>query len=187
MNGLLRRAATAFACVIAVAGAGCSAVTTLGSDTSTLAAPGCLHLSRHQYEVCYAYVVNDSLLARLPYYRFGRDPAAGPAALARLKSRYYGAARRFITAQTRGWPHDVVVSVPAIRITGVAVSANLATAVIHTVETWRVRAEPGAGGKPGRILFAEAGVRHTVALERTPTVLCVAGHCLHKWVVMQIR
>lgn len=188
MKRLLRPAAIGCVCVIVAACSSGSVLTTLGSDASSLAAAGCEHLSRHQYEVCYAYVVNDSLLARLPYYQAGRDPMLGPAALTRLKSRYYGAARRFIIDQTKGWPRHVDVSVPSIRITGtVAVSANLATATIHTVETWRVRAEPRAGSTSGRVLFAEAGVRHTVSLDRTPTILCAVGHCLHKWVVVRIR
>jgi hypothetical protein len=63
---------------------------------------GCAHFARHQYEVCYAYVVNDTWLARMPYYKFGRDPVLGPPALTRLQSRFYGAARRFIIGQARG-------------------------------------------------------------------------------------
>ena len=79
------------------------------------------------------------------------------------------------------------MSVPSIRIVGaVTVSANLATATIHTIETWLVRAEPH-GNQPGRVLFAETNARHTISLDRTPTILCLAGHCLHKWVVVQIR
>jgi len=184
MNRLLRLAAMGSAGMLAAACSSGSGASALGSDTASLAAPGCQHLSRHQYEVCYAYVVNDSLLARLPYYQAGRDPVLGPAALTRLKSRYDGAARRFIIDQTKAWPRQVDVSVPSIQITGpVTVSANLATATIHTVETWRVRAE----GKSGRVLFAEAGARHTVSLDRTLTILCLVGHCLHKWVVMRIR
>jgi len=159
-----------------------------GSNTSLSVSRGCEHLSRHQYEVCYAYLVNDSLLARVPYYEVGRQPALGPLALTRLKSRYYGAAGRFIIGQTKGWPRQVDVSVPSIRIVGtVTVSANLATATINTIETWLVRAEPKAGSKFGRVLFAETNARHAISLERTPTILCAAGHCLHKWVVVQIR
>lgn len=149
---------------------------------------GCAHFQRHQYEVCYAYVVNDTFLARVPYYQFGRDRTLGPPALTRLKSRFYGPAARSIILQTRGWPRHVDVSAPHIRITGrIAVSANLATATLHTVETWLVRAESGAGGKPGRVLFAEKDAHLTITLHRTPTMLCLAGHCLHKWVVVRIR
>jgi hypothetical protein len=80
------------------------------------------------------------------------------------------------------------VSVPAIRIVGlVTVSADLATATITTVETWLVRAEPPAGSPSGRMLFAETDARHTIWLDRTPTILCLAGRCLHKWVVVRIR
>jgi hypothetical protein len=83
-----------------------------GPGPASAVSRGCAHLSRHQYEVCYAYLV--------------------------------------------------------------------------TVETWLVRTEPANGGKPGRVLFAETNARHTVILDRTPTMLCVAGHCLHKWVVVRI-
>jgi len=149
---------------------------------------GCEHLRRHQYEVCYAYLVNDSLLARVPYYESGREPAFRRIALTRLESRYYGAARRLIIRQARNWPRQVDVSVPDIRIIGaVKVSANLRTATIHTIETWLVRSEPRAHGRAGRVLFAETNDRHTISLERTPTMLCLLGHCLHKWVVVRIR
>jgi hypothetical protein len=159
-----------------------------GTDSSSPVSRGCDHFSRHQYEVCYAYLVNDSLLARVPYYELGREPVSRPLVLTRLKSRYYGEAQRFIIGQTKGWPRQVDVSVPVIRIVGaVRVSANLATATITTIETWLVRAEPRAGTTSGRVLFAETKARHTISLERTPTILCLAGHCLHKWVVVQIR
>jgi hypothetical protein len=69
----------------------------------------------------------------------------------------------------------------------VSVSASLATATIHTIETWLVRAEPRVGGKSGRVLFAETNARHTISLDREPTILCAFGHCLHKWVVVRIR
>ena len=147
----------------------------------------CGQLAQDQFEVCYAYVVDDSLLARVPYYEVGRQPVLGWLALTRFESRYYGAARRLIIAQTKDWPRQVEVSAPSIEIVGpVRVSANLATATITTIETWLVRAEPTAG-KSGRVLLAETDARHTIRLDRTPTVLCLAGHCLHKWVVVQIR
>jgi len=149
---------------------------------------GCAQFQRHEYEVCYAYVVNDTLLARVPYYKFGRGPVLGPPALTRLKSRFYGPAQQFIIGQTRGWPQHVDVSAPRIRIVGqVAVPANLATATMHTIETWLVRAEPGSSRKEGRVLLAETDVHHTITLDRTPTKLCLGGHCLHKWVVVRIR
>ena len=66
-------------------------------------------------------------------------------------------------------------------------SANLATATLHTVETWLVRAAAGSGGKPGKVLFAEKNKHLAITLHRTPTMLCVPGHCLHKWVVVRIR
>jgi hypothetical protein len=188
MKGLLRLAVVGSACLLAAACSRGPVLPSLGPDASSLVSRGCEHFSRHQYEVCYAYVVNDSLLARVPYYRVGRQPGLGPLALARLKSRYYGAARRFVIEQARGWPRHVDVAVPRIRIVGpVRVSANLATATITTIETWLVRAEPHVGRKTGRVLFAETNARHTISLDRTPTILCLVGHCLHKWVVVRIR
>lgn len=177
----------AVACLITAACTSVPAAPKAESDASPAVSHGCGHLARDQFEVCYGYVVDDSLLARVPYYEFGRQPLLGVLALARLDSRYDGAARRLIIAQTRGWPSKVDVSVPTIEIVGpVRVSANLATASITTIETWLVRAETAAG-KPGRVLFAETDARHTIWLDRTPTILCLAGHCLHKWVVVQIR
>lgn len=186
---LLRPALAIVACCIVTAGCSSNAVLpSPGSSTVSAISRGCGHFSRHQYEVCYAYLVNDSLLARVPYYKTGRDPVLGPLALTRLKSRYYGQARRFVIGQAKSWPRHVHVAVPGIRIVGpVRVSANLATATIHTVETWLVRAEPPKGGTTGRVLFAETNAHHTITLDRTPTMLCVAGHCLHKWVVVRIR
>ena len=188
MTRLLGLAMAAAMCTIAVACASVPVLPESGSSTPSVVSRGCEHVSRHQYEVCYAYIVNDSLLARVPYYQVGRQPVLGPLALTRLESRYYGQARRFLIEQTKRWPRRVDVSVPAIRIVGpVTVSANLGTATITTVETWLVRAEPRAGGPSGRVLFAETDVRHTIWLDRTPTILCLAGHCLHKWVVVRIR
>jgi len=188
MKRSLLPAVVIVALLIAPACASITVPTAPGSKSTPPVSQGCAHFSRHQYEVCYAYLVNDSLLARVPYYEVGRQEVLGPSALTRLKSRYYGPAQRFIIDQTKGWPSNVDVSVPIIRIVGaVSVSANLATATITTIETWLVRAEPRAGSRSGRVLFAETNVRHTIFLERTPTMLCVFGHCLHKWVVVRIR
>jgi len=187
MKRLALTAGLAAACTFV---AGCASITGTQATASTpvSVSRGCAHFQRHQYEVCYAYVVNDTWLARVPYYMFGRDAVSGPSALTRMKSRYYGPTRRFIIGQTRGWPQHVDVSVPRIRIVGqVAVSANLATATLHTFETWLVRVKSGSGRKLGRVLFAETNVHHTITLDRTPTMLCLGGHCLHKWVVVRIR
>jgi hypothetical protein len=185
---ILCAAAMAAACLIAGACASTPVLPLPGSATPSPVSRGCAHFTRHQYEVCYAYVVNDSWLARVPYYKEGRDPALGPPTLTRLKSRYYGVAQHFLIDQTKGWPRHVEVSAPSIRIVGaVSVSANLATATINTIETWLVRAEPAPGGRSGRVLFAETNAHHTISLDRTPTILCLAGHCLHKWVVVLIQ
>lgn len=187
MTRLLAPVVVAVACMITAACTSVPVRPASGSDAPSAVSRGCEHLSRHQFEVCYAYLVDDSLLARVPYYEVGRQPVLGPLALTRLESRYYGAARRFIIAQTRGWPRQVDVSVPSIQIVGpVRVSANLAAATITTIETWLVRAEPGTGTS-GRVLFAETDARHAIWLDRTPTILCLVGHCLPKWVVVRIR
>ncbi|HEV2375801.1 MAG TPA: hypothetical protein VGS19_27000 [Streptosporangiaceae bacterium] len=183
----LRLAVIIAACLVSGACSASQALPAPGPSASPLVSHGCEHFSRHQYEVCFAYLVNDSLLARVPYYQVGRQPGLGPLALTRLKSRYYGSARRSLIDQAKGWPLQADVSLPSIRIVGpVSVSAKLATATLHTVETWLVRAESRAG-KPGRVLFAETNAHHTVSLIRTPTMLCAFGHCLHKWVVVRIR
>lgn len=178
----------AVVCLSAVACTDSRALPGPDRNSVSLVSRGCAHFSRHQYEVCYAYLVNDSLLGRVPFYEAGREPALRRPALTRLKSRFYGPARRFLIRQVRHWPRHVDVTVPIIRIVGpVRVSAHLRTAIIHTVETWLVRAKPRASGRAGRVLFAERNVRHTILLERTPTMLCLLGHCLHKWVVVRIR
>lgn len=188
MRTLLRGLVIAVMCLTAVACTNALVLPGPDRDSVSSVSRGCAHFSRHQYEVCYAYLINDSLLGRVPFYEAGREPALRRPALTRLKSRYYGPARRFLIRQVRHWPRRVDVAVPVIRIVGaVRVSAHLRTAIIHTIETWMVRAEPRAGGRAGRVLFAERNVRHTIMLERTPTMLCLLGHCLHKWVVVRIR
>jgi len=188
MRALLSGLVIALACLTAVACTDSQALPGSDRKSVSLVSRGCAHFSRHQYEVCYAYLINDSLLGRLPFYEASREPALRQPALTRLKSRYYGSARRMVIRQVRHWPRRVDVGVPVIRIVGpVRVSAHLRTAVIHTIETWLVRAEPRADGKPGRVLFAERDAHLTILLERTPTMLCLFGHCLHKWVVLRIR
>ena len=87
----------AAACMITAACASVPVLPASGSDRPSVVSRGCEHLSRHQYEVCYAYLVNDSLLARVPYYQVGRQPVLGPLALTRLESRYYHRKRRLST------------------------------------------------------------------------------------------
>ena len=142
----------------------------------------CAKFDRHQYEVCFAYVVNDTLLSRVPFYKVGRNPDLGPATKVRFESKYYGTARRMIETQAAAWPVKVEVKAPEITIVGGPhVNANLSSATISTVESWRVTT------KSGRVLFAARGVHYTVTLRRVPTVLCISGgSCLHKWVVANI-
>ena len=151
-----------------------------GSQTEV--SQDCAKFDRHQYEVCFAYVVNNTLLARVPFYKLGRNPDLGPAAKQRFESRYYGTAQRQIEAQAAAWPVKVEVKAPEISIVGGPhVTADLSSATISTVESWLVTT------RSGRVLFKERGVHYTITLRRVPTVLCVSGGgCLHKWVVANI-
>jgi hypothetical protein len=148
-------------------------------DATRTAAHTCLHISRHQYEVCVAYVANASYLARLPFYKFGRSSNADLARISRqrLESRYSGAARAQIEQQTATWPppSELDVYLPSIHIDSVAVAADLSTATLTTHETWLVRTERGT------TLFSERDAPHTITLARVP------GLFLHKWIVTGIR
>jgi hypothetical protein len=148
-------------------------------DAARTATHSCLHISRHQYEVCVAYAANASYLARLPFYKFGRSTNADLARTSRqhLESRYTGAARAQIERQTAGWPSpgELDVYLPSIRIDSVTVAADLSTAILTTHETWLVRTERGT------TLFSERNTPHTIALARVPGLL------LHKWIVTAIR
>jgi hypothetical protein len=148
-------------------------------DATRTAADSCLHISRHQYEVCVAYVANASYLARLPFYKFAYSPNAdlARASRQRLESRYSGTARAQIERQTATWPApgELDVYLPSIRIDAVRVAADLSTATLTTHETWLVRTQHGA------TLFSERNARHTITLARVPGVV------LHKWVVTAIR
>ena len=148
-------------------------------DATRTATHSCLHISRHQYEVCVAYVANASYLARLPFYKFGHSGNADLAHTAKqdLESRYTGAARAKIERQTATWPSpgELDVYLPSIHIDSVAVAADLSTATLTTHETWLVRTERGT------TLFSERDAPHTIALARVPGLL------LHKWIVTRIR
>ncbi len=148
-------------------------------DATRTATHSCLHISRHQYEVCVAYVANASYLARLPFYKFGHTTNAGVARTSKqhLESRYTGAARAQIERQTANWPppDQLDVYLPSIHIDSVTVAADLSTATLATHETWLVRTERGT------TLFSERNAPHTIALARVPGLL------LHKWIVTAIR
>jgi hypothetical protein len=148
-------------------------------DATRTATHSCLHISRHQYEVCVAYVANASYLARLPFYKFGHSSNADLARTSRqhLESRYTGAARAQIERQTANWPppEQLDVYLPSIHIDSVTVAADLSTATLTTHETWLVRTERGT------TLFSERNTPHTIALARVPGLL------LHKWIVTAIR
>lgn len=147
-------------------------------DATRTAAHSCLHISRHQYEVCTAYVANASYLARLPFYKFGHSANADLARTFKqhLESRYTGAARAQIERQTANWPSpdELDVYLPSIHIDSVTVAADLSTATLTTHETWLVRTERGT------TLLSERNAPHTIVLAR------VRGLLLHKWIVTAI-
>jgi hypothetical protein len=157
-------------------------------DSPASAGDVCAATAQDQYEICFAYVFNATLLARVPFYLSSRSAAPGfydafqegcdghnlgQAAKCRLWSRYYRAARPALEQQVAGWPSDVHVDYPHIRIVSVKADLTTGTATILTRETWRVT----AGGK---VLLAETNQPHTVTLRQ------VRGLFLHKWVVTSI-
>ncbi len=148
-------------------------------DATRTATHSCLHISRHQYEVCVAYVANASYLARLPFYKFGHSTNADLARTSKqhLESRYTGTPRAQIERQAGTWPppDQLDVYLPSIHIDSVAVAADLSTATLTTHETWLVRSERGT------TLFSERNAPHTIAMAR------VRGLILHKWIVTGIR
>src|SRR5258708_14284670 len=120
MTRLLGLAMAAAMCTLAWACASVPVLPESGSSAPWVVSRGCEHVSRHQYEVCYAYIANDSLLARVPYYQVGRQPVLGPLALTRLESRYYGQARRFLLEQPKRSPPRARVSGPPPPLAGPA-------------------------------------------------------------------
>jgi hypothetical protein len=138
----------------------------------------CLSGSTRHFEVCFAYIVNCSYEARLPYYNFGNsdNSSRGNLAAHRLSSRYQSQGLALIRSQVAGWnTAEPDVSLPKISILSVNVSADENTAVVATKETWRVS---DAGG---HVLFEETNQPHTITMHR------VKGIILHKWVVYQIH
>jgi hypothetical protein len=138
----------------------------------------CFSLRDRHLEICTAYVVNASLAARLPYYKYGRSPIPSRAkvALDRLQSRYSGRAVNSVQSQASAWPADETdVSIPSIRVNKVSVSSDENLATLQTQERWEVKTPDGT------VLFRETGANHEITMERLP------GLVLHKWVVTGIR
>lgn len=138
----------------------------------------CASLKGHVYEACFAYVVNDSLLALRNYYRLANsnDPYDSLGAGEDFQYRFRGAAYRLIQQRVAGWPAGTnTVYLP--RITIISARASLATNTAHltTRETWRVTTSSG------RVLFAENNKLHHITMAR------VRGKLLHIWVVTAIR
>jgi hypothetical protein len=160
------------------------------SLSQSLAALGnsCAHIDKHQFEICYAYVVNNTYLARLPFYKFGRSGSDFFAD--KLKARYQNPALGEIAQQAKGWPGAVGIDVyfPTVRIDELTIvksgSGELTSAKLYTHESWLVRSENG-----GRVWFSENNQAHTITLKRVPDDrFTIGGHVyLHKWVVTNIQ
>ena len=139
-------------------------------------------MSDRRLEVCTAYVVNATLLARVPFYISSGIENSALVRLARyrLESRYEGAARATIEAQVGSWPAgDVDVETPKVSIESVTVGPRALRAMLRTRETWVVRKRDPATGASTTV-FQEADTPHDVVMAR------VRGLILHKWVVVSI-
>lgn len=149
-----------------------------GASQRSNGVSACLHYHQHQYEICTAYIANSSLSALLPYYKYVHSPnsARRAAALNRLKSRYYGSARRLIVHRVAGWPRgENHVSLPDISIVTVYSEKDANRATMVTRESWRVTSGSG------RVLRSEKKGMHMVSMRR------VRGLVVHKWVVTAIQ
>jgi hypothetical protein len=154
----------------------------VGAPAPAYAGSGCASVSDRRLEVCTAYVVNSTLLARLPFYISSGIENSALVRLARYRfeSRYEGAARAAIEAQVASWPvGDVDVATPKVSIESVTVGPRGLRAMLRTRETWLVRKTDPATGTVTTV-FQEVGTPHDVAMAR------VRGLLLHKWVVVDI-
>jgi hypothetical protein len=146
------------------------------------AASPCASVADRRLEVCTAYVVNATYLARVPFYIASgvENPALVRLARYRLESRYQGAALAAIEAQVAAWPPgDVDVEPPRISIASVTVGPRAKRAVLRTRETWLVRKRDEATGAMTTV-FQETDAPHDVVMARVP------GLILHKWVVVSL-
>jgi hypothetical protein len=165
----------------AVALAALGVLVVAGAPAPAAGSP-CAGVSDRRLEVCTAYVVNATLLARVPFYGASgvQNPALVRLARYRLESRYQGAARAAIEAQVAGWPAgDVDIERPRISIQSVTVGPRALRAVLRTRESWLVQKRDEATGATTTV-FQEAAAPHDVVMAR------VRGLLLHKWVVVSI-
>jgi hypothetical protein len=153
-----------------------------GAPGPAAASEACASLSSRRLEVCTAYVVNSTLLARVPFYIASgiENRAIVRLARYRLESRYEGAARASIEAQVAAWPPgDVDVQVPSVAIERVSVGRRRLRATLRTRETWLVsKRDPATGALTP--VFQETGQAHDVVMAS------VRGLLLRKWVVVSI-
>jgi hypothetical protein len=150
-----------------------------GPSASGASAPphACLTVEARHLEVCTAYVANATVAARYPYYQLSHSTnrTLADAATSRLRSRYTDQAYQFLVRQTAGWPSDVKVDLPSVRIDSVTVAADGHSAVLRTHESWRVEDDAG------RVLFVETNRAHVITLRQVPGVV------VDKWVVVAVH
>jgi hypothetical protein len=169
-----RRPALAVAALVLAAAA--------GAPPAAASTEACATLADRRLEICTAYVVNATLLARVPFYLASGVENQTLLRLARhrLESRYQGAARAAIEAQVAAWPAgDVDVQAPDVDIDAVTVGPRGRRAVLRTHETWLVKKRDPATGA-ATVVFQEVNRPHDVVMAR------VRGIVLHKWVVVGI-
>jgi hypothetical protein len=153
-----------------------------GAPPAAASTEACATLVDRRLQICTAYVVNATLLARVPFYLAAGTENDTLLRLARhrLESRYRGAARAAIVAQVAAWPPgDVDVEAHDVDIDAVSVGPRGRRAVLRTRETWLVRKRHSATGAATAV-FQEVDRAHDVTMAR------VRGIVLHKWVVVAI-
>jgi hypothetical protein len=160
------------AAVLAVALAAVQAAQTRSGGTTS----ACAHYTGHVYEVCFAYIFNDSSLALRNYYRLVHSPDRQKAQDARedLLYRFRGDAMRQIVRRAGKWPAGVNdVSIPKITIVSAKASLASNRALLATRESWQVTAANG------RVLFVQSSQPRRVTMCR------IQGKLLHIWVVVK--
>lgn len=175
-GGVMRKLVLAVALLPALLLAGAATGATGNLDRSGKISE-CLQWEGQLYRVCYAYVVNASLGARLPFYKQGSSGSEARARLARFRfeSRYDGKARMTIENEVDSWRSGPVdVSLPKIEIIDVNHKEGSRLATLVTRERWVVKTPEG------KLLYSTSG-QFTVTLNET------AGLITSKWIVVTIK
>jgi uncharacterized membrane protein YjdF len=179
LKTLARRFIRIFAGISAVISLGLlSAAPVSAQVPTTQTTDGCYAYTNHEYEVCFAYLVNSSLAVLAPFYTYANSPntTLNRYVTYRLGSRYYGTAYTTMASRVARWPvGNNHVAIPNIDILTVRSNLETNTATIVTQESWLVT------DMYERTIYQEAGQRHVVQMARVPSYI------LHKWVVTDIR